>query len=333
MTETIAVFDYDAIAFRAAAATEKKQIRAVHKKSGDEKVFKSRTELWGHWKKKEGGWLAEQRKSGIDVTWEDYDIIDFSEPEPIQNAIQITKKLISTAVSDVSATNYYGYIGGAENFRIERSTLIKYKGQRDDLVKPKHLEDIKRYIQTHHAGEIAKGVEADDLVAGDVYGGFVSGTRVIGVGLDKDYKGCEGIWWNFVNKKLLHVKGLGELFRDKEGAVDGYGRLFKYWQICYGDDADNYFAACASRQPNGEVTAYDALKGAKTDKEAWEKIVKHFKRLYPEPTIVTGWRGDPIKIDWLYVLQEMTDMAHMQRWAGDCIHVKSVLDKLGVSYE
>lgn len=335
MKEIILVYDYDAIAFRAAAAAQKKTIEAMHKSTGEILTFKSRKELWGDWRKKIGGWIGEQNKESLKYTWEDFDITDKVEPEPVENAIQIVKSLILNCNKDMKATGYYGYIGGASNFRVERSTLIKYKGQRDDLDKPVHLEAIKGYIRVHHAGETAVGVEADDLVAADVYDGWKAkdpNRLVIGVGLDKDYKGCEGTWWNFVNKKLLKVQGLGELWQDGSD-VDGYGRLFKYWQICYGDGADNYYAAAASNEPNGEITAMKALAGSKTDKEAWENIAKHFKRLYPEPIEITGWRGDKIKIDWLYVLQEMTDLAHMQRFPGDKLDVVQIMQKLGVQHE
>jgi hypothetical protein len=58
--------------------------------------------------------------------------------------------------------------------------------------------------------------------------------------------------------------------------------------------------------------------------------VNIFKELYPEPKIVTGWRGDKIEVDWLYVMQEMFTMAHMLRSENDSVDIKSVLDKLEV---
>lgn len=150
---------------------------------------------------------------------------------------------------------------------------------------------------------------------------------------DKDFKGCTGNWYNFVTEEKLQVgTELGSIWRGKD-KIDGSGRMFKYFQICYGDDVDNYFAACASSVKNGDVSAFNAIQGSKTDKEAWERIVKHYKKLYPETLIITNWKDQEIEIDWLYVLQEVTDMAHMQRWEGDRLDVRQTLNKLGVEYE
>jgi hypothetical protein len=55
-----------------------------------------------------------------------------------------------------------------------------------------------------------------------------------------------------------------------------------------------------------------------------------YQKWYPLPTIIDGWRGDKFEIDWLYVLQEITDMAHMIRFDGDRLVVKDVLDKMGI---
>ena len=62
-------------------------------------------------------------------------------------------------------------------------------------------------------------------------------------------------------------------------------------------------------------------------------MVHTFKHLYPEKKAITGWRGDEIEIDHMYVFQEMFAMAMMQRTLDDpIVNVREVCDRLGVAY-
>ena len=78
------------------------------------------------------------------------------------------------------------------------------------------------------------------------------------------------------------------------------------------------------------MTVYNTLKDCKDDKEAFECMKLHFQKLYPESITVSNWKGDSVEIDWLYVMQEMFNMAHLQRWKDDRINVRDVFNKLGI---
>jgi hypothetical protein len=100
-----------------------------------------------------------------------------------------------------------------------------------------------------------------------------------------------------------------------------------------GDSSDNYFANSANPDVKwADMSAYNVLKDAKNDKEAWEALVRGYKTIYPAPRKIVGWRGDEIEVDALYMLQENFSLAKMLRWKGDKVDVKQVLDKLGVEY-
>jgi hypothetical protein len=114
--------------------------------------------------------------------------------------------------------------------------------------------------------------------------------------------------------------------------VKGYGRLFKYFQIISQDDVDNYKANCFSDVSWGEKSAYKVLVDCKTDEEAWQVMLDTFKMLYPEPKKVIGWREEEIQIDFMYVFQEMVNMAHLHRWDNDFINVPEVLTKLQIDF-
>ncbi len=60
------------------------------------------------------------------------------------------------------------YLSGKDNFRDELELPQKYKGNRDKLLRPLHLDDLKEYIRKYHNCEIVERIEADDACCIDV---------------------------------------------------------------------------------------------------------------------------------------------------------------------
>lgn len=326
MSKTLC-FDYDASIFRAAAANQERSIICKHLPTGNVEPFKTRTDFWGHWKKKNGGWLAVHPE----LKQEDFVVEDVVKPLPLEFALNSVKLTIQGMLDQFGTKEYYGYVGGDRNFRKDICTLLPYKGQRtSDL--PVHLTACKEYVINHHNALVSEGVEADDLVCTDAYSAVKANSQLICIVLDKDFKGCDGNWYFYLNSNKRKIRGFGKLWRN--GAeVDGTGRLFKYWQACSADLADNYRAHCFSDKENGPVTAYDALKDCTNDVEAFLAMKEHFLHLYPEPKVITNWRGDTFEIDWFYVMNEMFQLAHLQRWKDDKVNLRQTFDRLGVSIE
>lgn len=342
-------FDYDPLLYAAACIGEKKSVKVVHKASGREIEFPNRTAFYGHWKAKKGGWLAETNKSREaqgKTPWlpEEFDYIDVVVPEPIEWCIKTLKNTIQAATEAVGTKSYFGYSGEGQVFRVDKSTIIKYKGNRDDLVRPVHLPELKDYLVRQHNCKIIREIEADDMcsiASGDAYRKWLkSGNdadKLVLCAVDKDYDQCPAHILHPFNLGPLnsHDGSFGYLHLDastKPSKVTGRGRMWLYFQVMNGDDADNYFANSASPVKWATMSAYDVLKDCKTDKEAFQALVRGYKVLYPQPKKIIGWRGDEIEIDWLYVLQENFTMAMMLRKLGDSIDVKQTLVKLGVEF-
>lgn len=326
------VWDYDYIKYQIASVCEKRDIVVVHNKSGNEKIFNTRTEFWGHWKKKEGGWLGELNKTRLEkgrepFKPEDFTITDRQTPEPIAFMNQTVKNHIKGITTALGATSYYGYIGKGDSWRVERSTLVKYKGSRADTLKPVMLEDIEEYLLKRHDATVVRDLEADDQVIIDC----TKNRELILVGVDKDYMGCEDI--NLFNPDKMEepffITGLGKLYLDDKGEVRGYGRKFFYYQLLAGDDSDCYWANSATSKKYGSKGAYNALVDIPHDKGCWKAIVEIYKWLYPEAQQFTGWRGDTFTIDWLYVLRENVDMAYMRRTPTDSYNLEAALESIG----
>lgn len=330
--DVIAVIDLDFVKYSVSSVGESRKLKVIHKKSGKEKVFNNRTEFWGRGKKV-GGWLAEQiEEQGVEWTKEDFEIEDIQEvSEPIENVLHSAKLVVDSAIKSINAGSIIPLIGEGKVFRVNLSTLLEYKGNRKDTLKPLLLDDVTEYLKKKFKPSVIKDIEVDDkcvMVASN-------DPKYVVVGVDKDYYGCPINFYN-VNRPeegIVDCRGLGKLWRDDKGKVRGRGRSFLHWQVCSQDLSDNYKANCFSDIKWGEVKAYEALVGCKTDKELWEATVEVFKTLYPEPKKVKGWVGNEIEINWLYVMQEMFTMAHLHRYSGDFIQCDLILKKLGINYE
>lgn len=312
MTPTHAVVDLDAFKYAAAYVGEKRTIVATHKTEGWSKPYKNRTEFYGHWKKKAGGDLKEINK-GRDSPYlvEEFDIQDVQTPEPIDFVLYTAKQMVDKALIASNAKSYEAYLGEGESFRVELSTLVKYKGEREKTIKPLHLPAVTEYLKNKYKAEVIRGIEADDMINIRCY----KQPNHFAIIEDKDAWGCPINVFdiNRQERGIVNCNKLGHLFLDKKGDVRGEGRMHFYWQMISEDTVDCYKANCFSDIEWGKVSAYNTLVDCKTDSECWQAMVDTFKYLYPEPKIIQGWRGEDILIDWKYIMQEQFNMAHMLR--------------------
>lgn len=324
-----AMIDLDFVKYAAASVGEKRQIRVVHKPTGKEKVFKTRTQFYGHYLKKDGGYLAEINKSRTSpFLIEEFEIHDEQIPEPIENVLHSAKVMTEKAIYSSGASSFKAFLGSGDSFRVERSTILKYKGQRESMVKPLYLMEVTEYLRKRFNAEIVTGIENDDRVVIECYNKpdhFV-------IGIDKDFYGAPVKLYNPNRDEegIVDCTGFGELWTDNTGKIRGRGAKFLNFQICSGDVSDNYKANSASDKAWGEKSAYNALVASTNHKELWQNTINIYKELYPEPKIVTGWRNDSFEIDWKYMLQENFDLARMLRWEGDDVQTEDIFIKLGL---
>lgn len=332
------IIDADYIKYSVAYACQKTSIVVTHPTLGVHDTFKTRTDFYGHHAKKAGGWLAEYN-TGRDspILPSEFTIEDVVVPERIDFTLSSARSMFNDAAKKQGAKLFKGFLGKGDSFRVARSTLTKYKNRTSP--KPFHLEAVGDYLERKMGCEIVTGIEADDRCVIEAFGKkdhFIQGE-------DKDYYGCNINFFN-VNKPedgIVDCSGLGSLWLqekvDSKGKpfteVKGKGRMWLYQQVASGDDVDTYWANSASNVKWGEKSAYSVLKDCKSDKEAFEALVRIFKILYPEPKSHTTWQGATITIDWLYCLQECFTMARMLRTEDEKeIQVVDILNKIGVNY-
>lgn len=336
----IGIIDYDPIIYAAASVGEERYVKVLHKPTGLVKEFSNKTTFFGRGKKRDGGWLGDLNAERARDNRKPFHVDEFEIEEcqrvvePIKNVLYTTKTMVGKFVEQAGAKSYLGYIGGRTPLkRWEQSTLLEYKGNRKDLMKPILKDEVTEYlIRYHNAILVSDDLEADDWCIIRCLEETKRGNKGIVITSDKDVLGNPVLSFN-PNRPDEGVRDgnqFGELFLDKKREVRGIGRMFKYFQVAYGDPVDNYKANAQSDVKWGAMSAYNALKDCKSDKEAFEALWGVYNTLYPEPKEITTWRGDKIEIDALHCLQEMWDMAHMLRHVDDKVDVSKVLQKFEI---
>lgn len=337
------ILDADYLAYTVACVFQETYIMASHPALPEPVKLKNKTELWGDWRKREGGFIKEYNTLNFtDLKPDDFTYTEHQEPLSLNKAKQSIDTRIQGLLDETGAEYYKGYVGRGEVFRVEMSTLLKYKDNRVAVARPLHLTALKEYLVEDHNCEWVEHLESDDAVAIAGYQAYVkwkksknTDDKGIICFQDKDLLQVDG--WQYqvdVSKKPELRVGFGELARDEKGKVRGWGRKYLYWQAIHTEDSDNFAATCFSDVKWGDVAAYNLLKDAEDDKQAWQALVDGYRKLYPEPKVVQGWRGNDVTIDALYVLNENFNLAKLLRTADEKpTDVKSVLDKLGVSYK
>ncbi len=282
----IILFDGDVLAYRAAAAIEVRTIRVTHLPTGKTKDFKTRTEFKALMKEKG---KEEQAKNP-----EIYKIEDVQTAEDVSHALHILKTQIKNITADLFIDEYKIFISGEENFRDMLPLPDKYKGQREDMIRPVHLKEAKMYLYKNHPCEVSDGAEADDYLIFRGYEYKKKGYDVIIVTVDKDANAYSGLSVHDYTQPFPCTKpvpGFGAI-RDTGKKIAGDGFAFYCFQMLFGDPVDNYKPCKLSGLKYGEVSAYNALKDCKNEKQALEKVIEIYKGWYPQEFEYTDWMGE-----------------------------------------
>lgn len=309
MTERVLIVDADLIAYQYAAANEKRSIVAKHLKSGREKIFKTRTELKTLLKEK-----------NMEFKPEDYEIEDVQTAASIRFALRNVKGVIQRLTDHVWADKVELYLGTGKTFRHALALPTPYKDNRDDLIKPLQLADVRKYLQVKHRAELIKGIETDDMITIRAYEELAKGNYPIIASADKDAQQSQGVEvLNFGQEEWQGkvIPTVGSLWKEKT-SYKGDGLKFLALQVLSGDSADTYKGYQLSNVAYGPAKAMKALEKASTEKEILEVLISEFKRLYPEPFDYTDCHGvDHTEVDWFDILQMYWTCAYMKRSIDD----------------
>ena len=342
--ERVCFIDGDIVAYRCAAANEKRTVVAKHKETLEELEFDTATDF--------KAWIS---SSGEDKEW--YELVPKQTPGPIENAYQSVKTSLQNITEKAGCDSYHIVMSGDGNFRLNLPLPTRYKDSRKESTRPIQLKKCRDFLIKKYNAEISDGDEADALLvayATQSYTEWVKSGRPLDnmpdvqASLDKDAKHGPFMlfdWTTMEEPELIEGYGAMTLtLRDTgkkkvngdpvyEKIVKGKGRAFLWFQILFGDPVDCYKPCELAKAKFGEVGAYELLKDCKNDKEALEAVVSQYKRWYPKPVTYTAWDGVKYTKTWIEIMQMYADCAFMARWEGDKLDIKKLLDKLGIEYE
>lgn len=182
------------------------------------------------------------------------------EDESIDDAINKVDDLLDQALQEVlgkpTEEDYQVFLTGKGNFRYDIAVTYEYKGNRKDVDKPQHLQEIRKHMEDNWSAIVSKGEEADDLIgiwATDY------GSDAIVVSIDKDMLQIPCTHYN-PNK------------REFKTMTEFEGLKFFYTQILTGDRADNIVGLYGI----GPVKASVLLGDCETEQDLYEACLRAY---------------------------------------------------------
>ena len=172
---------------------------------------------------------------------------------------------------------------GGNCFRTHRALIKKYKGNRDNLVKPPYYDELREYLINDLKAPVYHKWEADDTACMSMEKcRNKKGTIAILAAIDKDLEQQEGRHIN-PNKKDEGVYVVSKLM----------GLKSFYKQMLMGDVADNIpgLPGVGAKSP-----LLKKLEECETELECFELVWKAYKTKFGDWLLVTPWWWDAKKL-------------------------------------
>jgi len=327
----IVVVDGDEVAYMIAAACEQRGVVIKNTSTGAESEFKNKTQFL-------------KLLKGMEYPDDLFSITETQVAEPAKNAYSTIKKRIESIKNRFNTNNIEIYVGGEDNFRESLPLPVKYKGNRDDSVRPILLDSCKEYLLKYAGAELVTGYEVDDKQVMRQWEGYINKTKIINLSRDKDSKGCMGWLANPDDKNDVpaeFIDGLGSLYIDDKKKVRGSGRIWLYFQWMCGDKIDGFcprdlVTLVKGKKPSfGDKSAYKILSGLKTDKECVQAVHDLYLEWFGKETFsFKTWDDKEVKdVNYIFAMQIYLDCCRMLRWEGDHVKVQDIIDKMGVKVD
>ena len=325
----VTIIDADSVAYRSAAASEERLIKVTHIPTGKVKEFKNRTEFKTRLKEK-----------GTLDQLDDYLVEDIQKPEPIANCLHTVKRQIEMISSVTEADDTIIVVGGKSSYREELPLPTKYKGNRDNMLRPVHLKEAKQYLINKFKAVEINGIESDDTVIVYAEQMKAQGHDVTIASIDKDSRQVQGFtiydyskepeqgFFGCSHDTIQKIEKKG-----KPTKVTGTGIGFLAYQMLVGDKTDGYRPNDISGIKFGDIGAYKALQDCKSPTEFLQVVKEQYKKWYPEPITYTAWDGKEYTKDWKEILDMYFKCCYMLRSEFDDADSRKFFLKYGVDLD
>ena len=203
---------------------------------------------------------SEPKIALIDADFLVYRIGFSTEDEPVGIAkARLTEWLEDFIYVKLKADHYLAWITGKTNYRYDIAKTVPYKGNRKDVLRPKHYEALREHLVKRHGAVVTVGEEADDTVA-------IDSTKLLDecwiVHVDKDLDQLQGWHYNPVRDERYYVSDF-EAYRSF------------CTQLLTGDRIDNIPCLAGI----GPKKAAKALAEAKTKEELLQAVFDKYQEL------------------------------------------------------
>lgn len=287
--ELTGLVDADMLVYLAGFAIEHRECWATDEQGDSVFQCSGRREL-NEWKKKQ--------------TPEFIATLEFDEfhwVEPFDKAELILSQRTKAIRAAAHTTKLKWYLTkGSTLWRNEDANIQKYKGNRDNMVKPEAYGHIRQHLMTRYHAKVLAGLEADDGVA--CLARENPGQYII-ISPDKDLRTIAGLQ---LNPDKRHI-GDGIVFVSELAACRNL-----YIQMLMGDKADNIKGLSGTKgKPGwGPVKATGAINQFITEGDMADFVAQQYKMAYPNG--VTGLDGKHMM--WWEVLEETANLLFLRRY-------------------
>lgn len=316
------VIDGDWLAFVGACMTHITHYIAVNKENNQEIVIETT----------EKSFTKSLEKLGLDVSSEDISII--KEKRLIPNWQATAKGVMLGKANkikrEVSAQHILIAIGGKTNFRDRLPLLYSSYKDRVGSYRPPNLKEVRELLKSLLPYEESIDMEADDIISMYQFKGRTDQSYIVCTE-DKDAKQTPGFLYNPRKMEIRDCNGFGKLIpiikvSETSGKetfkLDGYGRLWFYYQIICGDAVDTYHPF---PKKVSDKAFYNIFKDIDNDKDAWTVITDWYKKNYDNIEEYTDWSGTVHKGKWIDILQTYVNVVHMLRFENDYLDIREIL--------
>lgn len=199
-------------------------------------------------------------------------------------------------IMELSGCNRYHVLltKGGMDFRTHLATLLKYKGNRDDLVKPVYYKDIRNYLRSRYKAKTYAKWEADDAARMAMYAAKDRPkTKFILAAVDKDLDQTPGLHCAPGRANKKHG-----VFQVTE--LDGWWSFYK--QMLMGDRVDNIPGIKGIGEKKAEKLLLDCETREDMELLVWQEYVKYYGHAH---TYIPWWWNekydDPAYADAAFV--------------------------------
>lgn len=189
-----------------------------------------------------------------------------SEQEDLGIAKYRLEEMIDLTIQAVGADEFSLYLSGPKNFRYD--VFPEYKANRQKQVRPRHLTDLKEYLQHKYNAVVSDGCEADDCLGIEQ----CKSTGTIICSLDKDLRQIPGEHYSF---EISGTSSLGKRWTKEAERVTvtpEQGLRFFYYQLLVGDATDGIKGAPGI----GKVKAEVILRDCVTEQDLFNAVEAHY---------------------------------------------------------